>query len=152
MELWLERLTHGRGSTLSAFFIDGRFRCFVCEDEPRAVKVAGETRIPAGRYALKLRTIGGKHERYLAKFGAPWHAGMLWLQDVPGFEYVEIHPGNDQSDTDGCLLPGLTGFLHDDGGGHLGNSVLAYQKIYPPIRDALLTGRAVWITVTDRDA
>ena len=39
------------------------FLAYTLEDEQRDVKVYGETRIPAGTYKLKLRTVGGFHTR-----------------------------------------------------------------------------------------
>lgn len=41
-----------------------RFLCYTLEDEHRALKVKGETRIPEGRYEIKLRKEGGFHSRY----------------------------------------------------------------------------------------
>ena len=40
-----------------------RFMCYTLEDERRALKVRGETRVPAGTYKIELRTEGGFHER-----------------------------------------------------------------------------------------
>jgi len=41
-----------------------RFLCYTLEDEHRALKVKGETRIPEGKYEIKLRKEGGFHSRY----------------------------------------------------------------------------------------
>ena len=111
MELDVMRWSSGSESTLGGFFIrepDRHFLCFTLEDEYHAIKVFGETRIPAGRYRIVLRTVGGNHERYLAKYGPEWHKGMLWLQDVPNFKWILVHAGNTDDDTAGCLLVGNT--------------------------------------------
>lgn len=150
MNLQLYRLISDDDTTISAFFIEGRFYAFGCEDEFRVVKLAKETRIPAGTYEIRLRTVGGFHEKYLAKFGALFHKGMLWLQNVPGFEYVLIHIGNTDEDTEGCILVGATANTVP-GALSVSNSTAAYQKLYPVIRDALLRGERVHITITDRD-
>jgi hypothetical protein len=76
----------------------------------RDVKVKGETRIPAGRYQVTLRTEGGFHSKYSEKYGE-MHKGMLWVRDVPGFEYILIHTGNTDEHTAGCLLVGNTSDL-----------------------------------------
>lgn len=150
MNLRLERFISDDDTTLSMLYIDSRFACFGCEDEFRPIKVANETRTPAGTYRLKLRAEGGFHERYLAKFGPQFHKGMLWLQDVPNFEWVLIHIGNTDEDTAGCLLVGATANAVP-GSLSIANSLMAYQKLYPPIRDALLRGEAVQITIVDKD-
>ena len=66
-----------------------------------------ETCIPEGEYEIKLRTVGGFNERYTKKYPT-MHRGMLWLQDVPGFEYILIHQGNTDEHTSGCLIVGDT--------------------------------------------
>lgn len=150
MHLDQERLTSDRDSTVGILFVDKRFECFICEDEFRAVKVPGETRIPAGTYEITLRAEGGMHASYAKRFG-PWHAGMLWIRNVPDFEYAYLHIGNDDDDTEGCPLVGRSAVLNETGGGTVGYSGGAYQRFYPKVRDALLRGERVTITITDRD-
>ena len=155
MELEVMRWSSGSESTLGGLFIremNRRFQCFTLEDEYQAVKVYGETRIPAGRYPVKLRTVGKNHKRYLAKYGIAWHKGMLWIQNVPGFKWILIHAGNSNKDTAGCLLVGDTQNENVTSEGFIGGSVNAYKRIYPPIRDALLRGEEVWITYTNLDS
>ena len=71
--------------------IDGQFMCYTLEDQYQAVKVPGETRIPDGIYRLGLRTVGGFHNRYLAKYGPDFHKGMIEVLNVPGFKYILLH-------------------------------------------------------------
>lgn len=120
------------------------FQCFTIEDEHRDSKVPGETRIPSGTYRLKLRTVGGFHSRYLKKYGPDFHKGMIQLEDVPGFEYVLIHIGNNDDDTAGCILVGDTSQR-----AFIGKSAVAYQRIYLPIRDAILSGESVTLEVVN---
>jgi hypothetical protein len=143
MILSLSRFASMPESTLGALSIDGNFCCFSIEDERREVKVAGETRIPAGTYTLALRTEGKLHEKYAGKF--PEHRGMLWLQDVPGFEWIYIHVGNEESQTDGCILVGDTAFAR----GALGESINAYRRLYGQCLNALQAGEPVTIEVKD---
>ena len=89
MKLDVVRTQFGADATNGMLFIDGVFECYTLEDEVRDVKVMHETAIPLGEYEIKLRTVGGFHnktERYYDDkegFGVGWHQGMLWLQSVP---------------------------------------------------------------------
>lgn len=123
-----------------------KFLCYTLEDEHREEKVMHETRIPAGTYKITLRTTGGFHGRYLKKYGS-MHKGMLWVRDVPGFEYILIHTGNTDEHTSGCLLVGNS----SDYKGFVGSSVDAYKRVYPGIAEALENGEDVEITYTDFD-
>lgn len=116
------------------------------EPTVRNEKIVGVTAIPAGQYVLKLRTEGGMTAQYLAKFGADFHKGMLWLQDVPNFEDVYIHIGNFPRDTHGCILIG------NDRGASAGlpavtDSTAAYKAMYPAVAAAILSGEDVVIAV-----
>jgi len=126
---------------------DGKhFLCYTLEDEHREEKVMHETRIPAGTYNITLRTVGGFHGRYDKKYGS-MHKGMLWVRDVPGFEYILIHTGNTDEHTSGCLIVGNS----SDRKGFIGSSVDAYKRIYPAIAEALGRGEEVTITYENYD-
>jgi hypothetical protein len=144
MNLRQQRFPSLPDSTIGGVSIDGRFCCFTLEDERRAVKVAGETRIPAGTYVIKLRAEGKLHEKYKGKFPGE-HRGMLWLQDVPGFEWVYIHVGNTDDHTAGCILVGDAAVSS----GELGQSAQAYRRLYGQVANAILAGEPVTITVED---
>jgi hypothetical protein len=155
MELEVLRISSQKDSTNGILFdVTGgerRFLCYTLEDEYREDKVAGETRIPAGTYRVTLRTTGGFHGRYVKKYG-DMHKGMLWVRDVPNFEYILIHTGNTDEHTAGCLLVGdsqQANFGSSDG--MVGSSVNAYKRIYPPIAEALEQGQEVTITYIDFD-
>lgn len=153
MKLEVLRFSSQKDSTLGLLFdvTDRReFMAYTLEDEHRDVKVMHETRIPAGTYRITLRTVGGFHSRYKKKFGE-LHKGMLWLRDVPNFEYILIHAGNDDDDTSGCLLVGDTQTQNVKSDGFVGSSVNAYKRIYKPIAAALERGEQVTITYTDYD-
>lgn len=143
MILTLHRFASLPESTIGALSIDGRFCAFTLEDEFRVLKVPGETRIPAGTYEIKLRTEGGMHAKYVVRFSD--HKGMLWLQNVPGFEYIYIHCGTTDDDTAGCILVGDTANAE----GTLARSELAYRRLYGQVANAILAGEPVSITVED---
>ncbi len=149
MKLKVIRYSSQADSTSGLLFEESelglRFLCYTLEDEYRALKVRGETRIPEGTYELKLRTEGGFHQRYTKKY-PDIHRGMLHVTDVPGFEYILIHTGNTDEHTAGCLIVGDTqsnnGIIKD---GFVGQSVNAYKRIYPSIAGVLEKGDTVTI-------
>ena len=71
---------------------------------------------------------------------------MLQVLNVPGFDYILIHCGNDDDDTSGCLLLGNSANNNRISSGFIGNSVQAYESAYPKIAKALLSGEPVNIT------
>tara|TARA_R110000787_G_scaffold251673_1_gene357205 strand:+ start:376 stop:840 length:465 start_codon:yes stop_codon:yes gene_type:complete len=152
MKLEVLRFSSDSDSTLGVLFditCERKFLCFTLEDEFREVKISGETRIPAGTYNITLRTEGGFNQRYNDKFGTDFNKGMLWVRDVPGFEYILIHIGNSDNDTEGCLLVGDTQTQNITKNGFIGSSTDAYTRIYPPIADVLVGGGEVTITYKD---
>jgi hypothetical protein len=147
MLIKLLRYGHNFDSSGGALITDGVFHCHIAEDEPREIKVPGETRIPAGNYEIKLRDTGNMHDRYQLTY--PWHRGMLWLQDVPNFEWIYIHPGNVESQTDGCILCGYTAFSRN--GFALGRAEAAYKDLCLKVYAAFDRGEQVHINIVDLD-
>lgn len=145
IDMW--RLSHGDDSTLGVLK-DGSFTAFTCEDEFREEKLHGETRIPAGDYEIKLRNEGGMNEKYLLKY-PEFHRGMLHLQDVPGFEWIYIHTGNNESHTEGCILVGYKADIIDNNGGEVYRSRSAYSDLYKRIIKAMDRGEKVEIHIRD---
>jgi len=150
MKLDVVRTQFGADATNSLLFIDGEFECYGLEDEIRDVKVYAESAIPLGEYEIKFRTVGGFHTRtkarYDSKYGEGWHLGMLELQDVPNFEFILVHSGNTDESTAGCYLVGNTQQdLDVSKDGFIGSSRVAYEKMYPKVRDALVAGDKVTI-------
>ena len=149
------RYSSGADSTLGLLFENGpegrEFLAYTLEDEFREEKLSAETRIPEGTYDIKLRTVGGFHSRYAAKFGTPWHKGMLHVQDVPGLEYILIHTGNTDEHTMGCLLVADSSTQNITKDGFVGASVSAYKRIYPSLAEWLVDGNKLSITYIDYD-
>ena len=156
MKLKVLRFSSQEDSTSGLLFEDTdlglKFLCYTLEDERRALKVRGETRVPAGIYNLALRKEGGFHKRYKGKYGA-WHRGMLHVTDVPGFQWILIHTGNTDEHTAGCLLVGDSqenNIVIKDG--FVGKSVNAYKRMYSPIARAIEKGNEVTIEYIDLDS
>ena len=106
MELLLARKHMTERATVGDLFLDGRFQCYTLEDRVRTddpltvadegAKVYGATAIPEGRYRISM-TYSPRFKKVLPL-----------LHDVPGFTGVRIHAGNDDGDTEGCILVGRT--------------------------------------------
>jgi hypothetical protein len=148
MKIQVFRYNSDKDHSNGVMLIDYKFFNYTLEDEYRTKKVWGKTRIPAGIYDVELRTEGMFHDRYFHKFGSKFHKGMLHIKDVPNFKYVLIHIGNTDDDTAGCILVG-----QDPKGSEnfISSSTLAYKKMYPVVRDALLSGEKVQIEIIDLD-
>ena len=128
-----------------------KFLCYTLEDERRALKVRGETRIPAGTYNITLRTHGGFDKKYSKRF-PDIHKGMLWVREVPNFEYILIHCGNTDEHTAGCLLLGDSqenNIIIKDG--FIGKSKNAYKRVYSYIVKAFQNDGEVSIEYIDLD-
>lgn len=141
MELAVKRVTRTPNSTTGDFYINGVKTYHTLEDPDRglhsdmtlaqiqAIKIHGNTAIPEGRYQV-------------TKYFSPKHnAWVPLLLHVPGFEGVEIHAGNTNIDTAGCLLLGM-GLAPD----MVTNSKEAIGAFYPLFFDTIAKGEQVWIT------
>ena len=121
-------------ATISQVFVDGELMCFSIEDPVRESKIKGQTAIPAGTYKVGLRNS--------PRFSGKFKHDMLWVQNVPGFEFILIHWGNTVDDTEGCLLVGQTiGVI----GGKVAvlNSQMAYLRLDNAVKDAAKAGELV---------
>lgn len=144
MYIQLMRLKDDGKSSIGTLHINGKFECFTLEDTHNEPKIYGKTHIPAGKYNIELRNVGRMTLKYSDRFD--FHKGMLWLRNVKNFEYVYIHTGNDEDDTDGCILLGFVCSSRSSSQSVSG-SVLAYVDVYPKIADAILRGEEVTIEI-----
>lgn len=113
MNLNVKRHTKTEHSTIGTLTIEGRsFQCYTLEPVTRTDDVKPRA-IPAGRYPLVL-SWSPKHGRVIPH-----------VENVPGFEEIEIHIGNYPKDTEGCTLVG-TGWSEDMVGGSHG----AFDKLF----------------------
>lgn len=147
MLLELKPIAETPNSTVSNLYVDGVWCCFILEDGYRAIKVAGETRIPAGVYTIVQRKVGTFYNRYAKRFG---HFFVPEIIGVFNFMYILFHMGNTVKDTKGCLLCGMaieydeqTAQFHIPGG----RSTAAYLKLYKLLFGAFNRGEAVQIVV-----
>lgn len=156
MRLWLDRYGFGKDSTLGMLSLveDGKppeSLCFTIEDERRKAKVPGETCIPVGIYEIKFRADSPKFAHYYTKF-PNLHRGMLWLQNVPGFDMVYVHLGNTDDHTEGCILPNTRPVALVDGEFKGEDSATAYTTLYKRVLAAVDKGEPIVMSITEREA
>lgn len=152
MELTLNRIAEAGDYTYGILYEDGNPYplAFTLEDEFHVAKIKKETRIPAERYEIKLRTdASGMVEKYRKQFS--WFTGHLWLQDVPNYQYIYIHKGNTDEHTEGCILVANTCDLTPSSkDGFIGESTDCFEKVYKLIEPLLrLNKEKVFININD---
>ncbi len=112
------------------------FECYILEDtdrkleDPHNVKIPHQTCIPRGRYEIVV-TLSKRFGRMLPL-----------LVNVPQYDGIRVHPGNKPSNTDGCLLPGMS--YNTD---YVGSSVEAWGNLYDKILKAHNSGEPIWINI-----
>ena len=151
MDIYVVRFTFGPDDTGGIVFVNGVAEAFSLEDEQREEKVYGETCIPEGTYRCGLRTEGGFHNRYAQRFANNPdidHIGMIQILDVPDFEYILFHCGNDDDDTAGCVLVAEELRVKLDGDFPLQDSESAYIRFYNMVAPAINRGEIVRVHIT----
>lgn len=150
MLLHMDRFSDSGEDTLGYLREGNRLLCFTLEDQFRAEKVKGDTRIPAGTYRLRLRDAGGMNVKYRERY--PFHQGMIWIPEVPNFKWIYFHTGTNDDHTAGCVLVGNMAVTNtiDPGGDNLVQSRAAYRRIYPPIAKAIKNSEVVLVVRDER--
>lgn len=92
MNINVRRFLFEQDTTLGMLLVNGEFFCWTLEDVTRTVKIMHETAIPIGVYRIELTD---KNR---------WNRVMPHILNVPNFQGIYIHSGNDKDDTSGCLL------------------------------------------------
>ena len=130
-------------STIGSLFVNGVFQCYTLEDKVREVvgqpvvswKVPGRTAIPVGTYDVTVN------------FSDRFQKWMPELVNVPGFDGIRIHSGNDDADTEGCILVGQS-----KGDNYIFNSRLAFNQLFAKIQEARNNGEPITITISIQEA
>lgn len=99
MKLELRRIIFTDRTTIGDLSIDGVFFCNTLEDKDRKLESGGRkiperTAIPRGEYEVDI-TFSNRFKKYLPE-----------LKNVPQFTGIRIHPGNNETNTEGCILVG----------------------------------------------
>lgn len=144
MRLTLNRHTFTDNTTIGDLYLVNEFICYILEDKDRwpdippsllgpiahSYKVKGETCIPYGTFRIRY-TYSPKYKKR-----------MLLIAGVPSFRGIRIHSGNDEFDTEGCPLPGLT-----KGIDFVGNSRKATKIVEDLIVPVIEDGEEVLIEI-----
>ena len=144
MKLKLRRIFKGDKYTIGHLYINNIYFCDTLEDKvrnlPKEPKVYGETAIPAGTYEIDMNTISSKfRNRAWAK---KWGGIVPRLKNVPYFDGVLIHVGNNKDDTDGCIIVGDNQIV-----GGLVNSTIQFNRLMPRLIDANKRGESITIEI-----
>ena len=134
MLLEVKRLYKKGTYTIGVLMVDGEKFSDTLEDKVRDLKsekkVYGETAIPAGKYKVVM-SMSSKFKRV-----------MPYLENVPQFTGIMIHPGNTIKDTLGCILVG-----ENKKKGQLVNSRKYSDELNKRINEAIERKEQVWIEV-----
>lgn len=166
-QLIVDRYQSEADWTLSEYSINGQPSGVGVEDEFRAKKVHGETRIDNGVYEIDFThspKFSGSYfmdiEGNLSKtkderFNTP-HL-MITVLNVPGFSRILWHWGNTDDDTEGCYCVGsYFGTVNTKSGPQKGvlesrpNYIKSYPKIYQLWKANKAAGRKTLVEYRDR--
>lgn len=149
MEITVDRKYKKENYTIGLLSIDGELVCNTLEDRDRGLddsmtlqeinrrKVKGKTAIPTGRYEIVLFWSSKRKNARYARDGK-----IPMLTRVRGFSYIEIHSGNTENDTEGCILCGK-----NDVKGMVTNSVHWTTVVCNRIYEAFDRNEKVYITI-----
>lgn len=106
MKILVKRIAKKEKYTIGHLFINDEYFCDTIEDidrglddsmtesEIKKIKIKGKTAIPTGEYKLTID--------YSPHFGK----NCFHILNVKGFDGIRIHSGNDEEDSEGCLIVG----------------------------------------------
>lgn len=153
MKLRVERRWPKGTYTIGRLYIDGLYYCNTLEDADRGLKqtdslsyiksrkVANETAIPKGTYKVAMNVTSPKYS------ASSWYWSLCQgkvprLLNVPGFDGILIHTGNNALQTSGCLLVGKNTKV-----GQLTESKDTFKKIYKLMKAAFDSGEEITIEI-----
>lgn len=140
IKLLLKRIARRPMYTIGKMYVNGEYFCDTLEDADRGLsqgisleenrlrKVKGKTAIPTGTYKVTLDVVSNRFSKQKAYQFC--NGKVPRLVDVPAFEGVLIHIGNDANDTEGCILVGENKQV-----GKVLNSTATFRKLYERIKE-----------------
>lgn len=153
MILRIERRWPKSTYCIGLLFVDDVRFCETLEDKDRGLKqtdslvyiksrkVYQETAIPKGVYKVAMNVISPKYS------ASAWYWKLCQgkvprLLDVPGWDGVLIHTGNNALQTAGCILVGRNTKV-----GQLTESKATFEKLYKKMKAAYDKGEAITIEI-----
>lgn len=153
MKIEVERRWKKETYTIGRLYVDGVYFCNTLEDKSRRLKqtdslffikqrkVYGETAIPTGTYTIAMNVTSPKYS------ASAWYWQLCKgkvprLMNVPGWEGVLIHTGNNALQTYGCILVGKNTKV-----GQLTESKATFKALYKEMKKAYDEGEEITITI-----
>lgn len=151
MELTLNRILKTNDYTIGELYVDGAYLCDTIEDRVRSLpetcpntpkgkaceckeKVYGKTAVPSGTYKVKLG-YSNRFKRVLPQ-----------ILSVPHFLGILIHTGNNNSNTEGCVIVGTWDGKTEN---WVSNSRVAFNKLMPLLEAATDKKEEITITINN---
>lgn len=142
MKILVKRVAKKEKYTIGKMYVDDVYVCDTIEDKDRDLtqntplndikkkKVYGQTAIPSGTYNVTLDVVSTKfvQKPYFKELCGD---KLPRLMNVPGFDGVLIHTGNDEDDSYGCIIVGYNKVK-----GKVIESRKAFEKLYPILKQA----------------
>ena len=148
--LYLLRYYDDGETTVGLLLANRKFYCYTLEDTFHKEKIAGETRIPAGTYAVRFRKEETPFTKTMRQRYPEWFTWHLQLQKVPGFDSIYIHNGGDHTDTEGCILVSDR-LTIGEGSTTLTHSRETFKRLYRWLSEKLYDNIPVRIVVKDEN-
>lgn len=153
MKLLVDRKWKKATYTIGVLYVDGVRFCETLEDKDRGLKqtdslsyiktrkVYQETAIPTGVYEVAMNITSPKYS------ASAWYYKLCQgkvprLLNVPGWEGVLIHTGNNALQTAGCCLVGRNTKV-----GQLTESKVTFEKLYKKMKAAYDKGEKITIEI-----
>ncbi len=150
LTLYLLRYYDDGETTVGLLLTGHKFYCYTLEDTFHQEKIAGETRIPAGTYAIRFRKEETPFTKTMRQRYPEWFTWHLQLQNVPGFSSIYIHNGGDHADTEGCILVSDR-LTIGRGNTTLTHSRETFKRLYGWLSEKLYNNIPVRIVVKDEN-
>lgn len=135
-------------TTIGLLYLNGFFYCYTLEDTHREIKIAGQTRIPAGKYPIDFI----RHETDLTlkyrRLFPEWFQFHLEIKNVPNYIGVYIHSGGDHTHTAGCLLVSDSLSVKNEAK-FLTNSKNTFRRLYTYLQTEIEKGTPIRLVVRD---
>lgn len=142
MKLELKRIALKPNYTIGKLFINGTYYCDTIEDkvidlnkngkfDDGLSKVMHQTAIPYGTFKV------------VVNYSPHFKRELPRLLDVPYFEGILIHNGNDQNSSSGCIIVGENKTV-----GKVTNSTFYMNNLTARIKDAQNKGETITITIS----
>jgi len=134
MLLQLKRRWFTNDSTTGVLIVDGQHFCFTLEDvaRPEGVKIPKETCIAAGEYDVEI-DFSNRFQRTMPH--------VMW---VHLFDGVRFHWGNNEFDTEACILVG-----YQRGPDTIWESRKAFDDLFAKMQEAVDRDEKIRLVITN---